>query len=196
MYRLRSADKGKPLLISSLIIDEYSEVSSFFAVFVVHLLIRCSCSATWTHCTRRTSSPLARIATSRRSSSSTVSLSTANPLRTKLTKTVAVPNYKTKFTPDALAMTVAPDRWSILLSQRRRWINSTVHNLAELMFLPDMCGFCCFGMRFVVMIGAPSSPVCACRSLTNRADLVGTLILPATFVYLVSLCSTPLVPTC
>lgn len=39
-------------------------------------------------------------------------------------------------------MTVAPERWSILLSQRRRWINSTVHNLAELMFLPDMCGFC------------------------------------------------------
>lgn len=29
MYRLRSADKGKPLLISSLIIDEYSEVCSF-----------------------------------------------------------------------------------------------------------------------------------------------------------------------
>lgn len=73
--------------------------------------------------------------------------------RIKLTQSAAVPNYKTKFTPDALAMTVAPDRWSILLSQRRRWINSTVHNLAELMFLPDMCGFCCFGMRFVVMIG-------------------------------------------
>ena len=63
------------------------------------------------------------------------------------------PNYKTKFTPDAQAMTVAPDRWNILLSQRRRWINSTVHNLAELMFLPDMCGFCCFGMRFIVVIG-------------------------------------------
>lgn len=26
MYRIRSADKGKPLLVSSLIIDEYSEV--------------------------------------------------------------------------------------------------------------------------------------------------------------------------
>lgn len=68
------------------------------------------------------------------------------------------PNYKTKFTADAQAMTVAPDRWSILLSQRRRWINSTVHNLAELMFLPDMCGFCCFGMRFIVVIGASSPP--------------------------------------
>lgn len=79
------------------------------------------------------------------------------------------PNFKTKFTADAQAMTVAPNSWSILLSQRRRWINSTVHNLAELMFLPDMCGFCCFSMRFFVMI-----------------DLIGTLILPATFVYLVS----------
>jgi len=27
MYRIRSADKGKPLLVSSLIIEEYSDVS-------------------------------------------------------------------------------------------------------------------------------------------------------------------------
>lgn len=80
------------------------------------------------------------------------------------------PNFKTKFLAEAQAMTVAPHSWNILLSQRRRWINSTVHNLAELMFLPNMCGFCCFSMRFFVMI-----------------DLIGTLILPVTFVYLVSL---------
>ncbi|KAG1107890.1 hypothetical protein G6F42_016197 [Rhizopus arrhizus] len=42
------------------------------------------------------------------------------------------PNYKTKFTPDAACMTNAPDQWPVLLSQRRRWINSTVHNLGEL----------------------------------------------------------------
>jgi len=64
-------------------------------------------------------------------------------------------------------MTAAPETWSILLSQRRRWINSTIHNLAELVFLKDMCGFCCFSMRFVVFI-----------------DLFGTIILPATCVYL------------
>lgn len=44
---------------------------------------------------------------------------------------------------------------------------STVHNLLELVLLNDMCGFCCFSMRFVVFI-----------------DLFGTLILPATVIYL------------
>jgi len=72
-----------------------------------------------------------------------------------------------KFIPDAYALTAAPETWSVLLSQRRRWINSTIHNLAELMFLKDMCGFCCFSMRFVVFI-----------------DLFGTIILPATCFYL------------
>jgi chitin synthase len=50
------------------------------------------------------------------------------------------PHFKTKFTPDAVAVTTAPDRWNVLLSQRRRWINSTVHNLVELLNLKDMCG--------------------------------------------------------
>ncbi|KAI9477794.1 MAG: chitin synthase [Benjaminiella poitrasii] len=77
------------------------------------------------------------------------------------------PNYKTKFTPDAGCMTNAPDQWPVLLSQRRRWINSTVHNLGELMFLPQLCGFCCFSMRFVVML-----------------DLLSTLVMPAVVCYL------------
>ncbi|KAG0358136.1 chitin synthase-domain-containing protein [Gamsiella multidivaricata] len=80
------------------------------------------------------------------------------------------PGYKLKFTPDATCKTVAPDRWRVLLSQRRRWINSTIHNLGELMVLSELCGFCCFSMRFIVFI-----------------DLLGTLILPASFVYLVYL---------
>ncbi|KAJ2402152.1 hypothetical protein GGI23_000916 [Coemansia sp. RSA 2559] len=80
------------------------------------------------------------------------------------------PQYKMTFTPDAKSKTTAPDTWSVLLSQRRRWINSTVHNLAELMFLPEMCGFCCFSMRFVVFI-----------------DLLGTLTMPCTLFYLVYL---------
>jgi hypothetical protein len=78
------------------------------------------------------------------------------------------PNYKMKFTPDATCRTVVPEKFEILLSQRRRWINSTIHNLFELLWLKDMCGFCCFSMRFVVML-----------------DLVGTLILPASVIYLV-----------
>ncbi|KXN67520.1 glycosyltransferase family 2 protein, partial [Conidiobolus coronatus NRRL 28638] len=77
------------------------------------------------------------------------------------------PNYKLKFTPDAKCLTVAPHKFNVLLSQRRRWINSTIHNLLELVMLKDMCGFCCFSMRFVVLL-----------------DLMGTLILPATVFYL------------
>ncbi|KAF8887281.1 chitin synthase-domain-containing protein [Gymnopilus junonius] len=80
------------------------------------------------------------------------------------------PTYKTKFQPDATAHTMAPESWRVLFSQRRRWINSTVHNLCELIILPELFGFCCFSMRFFVFI-----------------DLVGTMILPATVVYLIYL---------
>ncbi|KAJ2846199.1 hypothetical protein GGI22_006316, partial [Coemansia erecta] len=88
------------------------------------------------------------------------------------------------FTSDAQCKTNAPDTWQVLLSQRRRWINSTVHNLLELVFLPRLCGFCCFSMRFIVFI-----------------DLVSTIVMPATVVYLgyliyqlaVSTSDTPLV---
>ncbi|KAG2202701.1 hypothetical protein INT46_000760 [Mucor plumbeus] len=76
-------------------------------------------------------------------------------------------DFKTKFNPDAHCMTNAPDLWSVLVSQRRRWINSTVHNLGELVFLPRLCGFCCFSMRFIVML-----------------DLISTLVMPAIMGYL------------
>ncbi|KAI8338138.1 chitin synthase-domain-containing protein [Chlamydoabsidia padenii] len=79
-------------------------------------------------------------------------------------------NFKTKFTSDAQCKTNAPDLWSVLISQRRRWINSTIHNLGELMFLPRLCGFCCFSMRFVVIL-----------------DLISTLVMPALVGYLVYL---------
>jgi chitin synthase len=78
------------------------------------------------------------------------------------------PSYKMKFTPDATCKTVVPEKFDVLLSQRRRWINSTIHNLFELLFLKDMCGFCCFSMRFVVFL-----------------DLIGTLILPASVIYMI-----------
>ena len=80
------------------------------------------------------------------------------------------PKYKTKYTFHAHAWTVAPDSWKIFLSQRRRWINSTVHNLVELIPLQQLCGFCCFSMRFVVFI-----------------DLVSTIVQPVTVFYLVYL---------
>jgi chitin synthase len=76
------------------------------------------------------------------------------------------PSMKTTFCSDAKCQTYAPDQWSVLLSQRRRWINSTVHNLFELLRLGELCGFCCFSMRFVVFI-----------------DLMATFIQPSALLY-------------
>jgi chitin synthase len=130
MYRLRTADKGKPLIISDKLINDYSDGN----VDTLH-------------------------------KKNLLSLGEDRYLTTLMIKYFPAMSYK--FVPAALALTAAPDTWKILVSQRRRWINSTVHNLAELMFVHDMCGFCCFSMRFVVFI-----------------DLFGTIILPATCAYL------------
>ncbi|KAK4689436.1 chitin synthase, partial [Tremellales sp. Uapishka_1] len=71
------------------------------------------------------------------------------------------PRRKMMFLPQARCRTVAPDTFSVLLSQRRRWINSTVHNLMELVRVRNLCGTFCFSMQFVVFM-----------------DLVGTVVLP------------------
>ena len=133
MYRLRTADKGRPLIISDKVIDEYSDGE----VDTLH-------------------------------KKNLLALGEDRYLTTLMTKHFPAMSYK--FIPDAYAATAAPETWSVLLSQRRRWINSTIHNLAELVFLKDLCGFCCFSMRFVVFV-----------------DLFGTLILPATCAYIVYL---------
>lgn len=130
MYRLRTVDKGKPLIISDDVIREYSV-----------------CDVDTLH------------------KKNLLALGEDRYLTTLMTKHFPFMSYK--FVPDAQCKTAAPESWSVLLSQRRRWINSTIHNLVELMRLKEMCGFCCFGMRFVVFI-----------------DLFGTIILPATCVYL------------
>jgi len=130
MYRLRTADKGRPLIISDKVITEYAD-----------------CEVDTLH------------------KKNLLSLGEDRYLTTLMTK--HFPEMSYKFLPSAYALTAAPETWSILLSQRRRWINSTIHNLAELVRLKDLCGFCCFSMRFVVFI-----------------DLMGTVILPATCVYL------------
>ncbi|KAF2472950.1 uncharacterized protein BDR25DRAFT_258493 [Lindgomyces ingoldianus] len=78
--------------------------------------------------------------------------------------------YKTKYLYRAHAWTVAPDSWTVFMSQRRRWINSTVHNLMELIPLQQLCGFCCFSMRFVVFL-----------------DLLSTIVQPVIVGYLVYL---------
>jgi chitin synthase len=56
------------------------------------------------------------------------------------------PQTKLKFPHDALCQTNVPDRFNVLLSQYRRWIKSTMHNFTELLFLPQLCGFCCFSL--------------------------------------------------
>ncbi|KAF9890738.1 hypothetical protein FE257_005604 [Aspergillus nanangensis] len=80
------------------------------------------------------------------------------------------PKYKTKYIFAAHAWTIAPESWAVFLSQRRRWINSTVHNLIELIPLQQLCGFCCFSMRFIVFV-----------------DLLSTVIQPVTIAYIIYL---------
>ena len=133
MYRLRSANKGRPLFVSDRIIDDYSENR----VDTLH-------------------------------KKNLLSLGEDRYLTTLLLK--HFPLYRTKFRSDASALTNAPESFMVLLSQRRRWINSTVHNLVELVRMKGLCGFCLFSMRFIVFI-----------------DLLGTIILPATAVYIVYL---------
>lgn len=130
MYRLRSTDGTKPLLINNQIITDYS--TNIVATLHMKNLLH---------------------------------LGEDRYLTTLMLK--HFPFFKMKFTPDAKCLTNAPDTFSVLLSQRRRWINSTVHNLMELVFLPRLCGFCCFSMRFVVFM-----------------DLFSTIVMPAMLIYL------------
>jgi chitin synthase len=76
------------------------------------------------------------------------------------------PKRKQVFVPQAVCKTTVPETFSVLLSQRRRWINSTVHNLMELVLVRDLCGTFCFSMQFVVGI-----------------ELIGTLVLPAALAF-------------
>ncbi|KAI8341473.1 chitin synthase-domain-containing protein [Chlamydoabsidia padenii] len=80
------------------------------------------------------------------------------------------PYRKMVFTPQAVCKTIVPDEFNVLLSQRRRWINSTIHNLFELVLVRNLCGTFCFSMQFVVMM-----------------DLLGTLTLPVAIVLTVVL---------
>lgn len=75
------------------------------------------------------------------------------------------PNRKMMFLPQARCRTIVPDTFKVLLSQRRRWINSTIHNLMELVLVRNLCGTFCFSMQFVVFM-----------------DLLGTVVLPIAIV--------------
>ncbi|KAH6950819.1 chitin synthase-domain-containing protein [Fusarium avenaceum] len=133
MYRIKSYDGKKPIVVSDAVLQDYSICD----VDTLHL-------------------------------KNLLSLGEDRYLTTLMIK--HFPRMWLKFLPEAQCQTVAPESWKVLLSQRRRWINSTIHNLIELMRLENMCGACCFSMRVIVF-----------------ADLFGTIIFPATFVYLMYL---------
>src|ERR1044072_1968591 len=76
------------------------------------------------------------------------------------------PKRKMVFVPQAVCKTIVPDTFRVLRSQRRRWINSTVHNLLELVLIPDLCGTFCFSMQFVIFM-----------------ELIGTVVLPAAITF-------------
>jgi chitin synthase len=76
------------------------------------------------------------------------------------------PKRKMIFVPQAYCKTIVPHEFKVLLSQRRRWINSTIHNLMELVLVNDLCGTFCFSMQFVVLM-----------------ELIGNVVLPAAIVF-------------
>lgn len=80
------------------------------------------------------------------------------------------PKRKQVFVPQAVCKTTVPESFKVLLSQRRRWINSTIHNLMELVLVRDLCGTFCFSMQFVVAV-----------------ELIGTVVLPAAISFTVYL---------
>ncbi|KAG9293777.1 hypothetical protein G9A89_019114 [Geosiphon pyriformis] len=80
------------------------------------------------------------------------------------------PKRKMIYVPKAICKTVVPDEFKVLLSQRRRWINSTIHNLMELIRVPQLCGIFCFSMQFVIFL-----------------ELVGTVVLPSSLLFMVYL---------
>jgi chitin synthase len=61
------------------------------------------------------------------------------------------PKRRMVFCPPAICKTVVPDTFKVLLSQRRRWINSTIHNLMELMLVKDLCGTFCISMQVGIL---------------------------------------------
>ncbi|KAG5463439.1 MAG: putative chitin synthase [Olpidium bornovanus] len=82
------------------------------------------------------------------------------------------PKRKMMFVPQAVCKTLVPDTFAVLLSQRRRWINST------LVLVRDLCGTFCFSMQFVIF-----------------AELVGTLVLPAAITFTFYLVMVSIIPS-
>ncbi|KAI8914281.1 chitin synthase 1 [Gorgonomyces haynaldii] len=76
------------------------------------------------------------------------------------------PKRKLMFVPRAFCKTTVPHTFKMLLSQRRRWINSTIHNLMELVLVDELCGIFCFSLQFAIFL-----------------ELIGTVTLPAAILF-------------
>lgn len=76
--------------------------------------------------------------------------------------------YKRKliFLASAKCSTCVPSDYATLRSQRRRWINSTIHNMFELVIVDKLCGTFCCSMQFIIFF-----------------ELFGTLTLPAAIFF-------------
>ena len=64
----------------------------------------------------------------------------------------AFPKRKTLYCPSAVCETIVPTEFKVLLSQRRRWINGTIHNMFELIVSSELPGRFCFSMQFAVFL--------------------------------------------
>ncbi|CAG8521283.1 34133_t:CDS:2, partial [Gigaspora margarita] len=60
----------------------------------------------------------------------------------------AFPNLKTIYCPGAVCYTIVPNSFSVLASQRRRWLNGEIHNLLELVVASELPGKFCFSLQF------------------------------------------------
>src|SRR6266511_3368458 len=60
------------------------------------------------------------------------------------------PRRRIVYCAQAFCRTTVPETLSILLSQRRRWINGTIHNQMELLFTPGLPGRFCFSVQFLM----------------------------------------------
>jgi chitin synthase len=76
------------------------------------------------------------------------------------------PERKITYVADAFCHTVVPDSYLVFMSQQRRWSNSSIHNMFELLTVPFR-GICCFSMKFVILV-----------------DLLSAFILPSSLLYL------------
>lgn len=77
------------------------------------------------------------------------------------------PDKKLTYVGGAFCYTMVPDSFFVFMSQQRRWCNSAIHNMFELLSIPTSRGICCFSIKFVVLI-----------------DLISTFLLPSSLLYL------------